>query len=256
MDLLDVRPPLYNTNMRSSIEEMDLGVRSALESFPDDPSSLSQRDLEEGFAALQRIVQAAEAKKLAWLTEVQRRAAFRRDGYLSTTDWLTDRFNLTRGLAKEQLKTAEALEALPETRKALQDGDVSPSAVRVLTAEWESHPAAFEANGTTLLQEAKTKAIGDLRRTVEDWRHRQDPDDGLEEARKARERRRLDICPTASGMVKVDGELDPRRGRACHDRPPGHGGCGGQERADGPSHTEAAPGRCLGGACQTVPGLR
>jgi hypothetical protein len=197
------------SSIASSREER---VREALDAYPNEPARLADEEAEAGFAELQRIAQAVEAKRLAWLADIERRASFRRDGYLSTTDWLTDRFNVTRGAAKEQIKTAEALEALPEARKALQDGEVSSSAVRVLTAAWESHPEAFEATGSTLLNEAKTKPIGDLRRTVEDWRHRQDRDDGLEQVRKARERRRLDICPTASGMVKVDGELDPEGG--------------------------------------------
>ncbi len=187
-------------------------VRAALEAYSKDPSVLTDQEVEEGFAELQRIAQAVEATKLAWLADIERRASFRRDGYLSTTDWLSDRYNLTRRSAKEQVKTAEALEALPHAREALQAGEVSSSAVRVLTAAWESHPEAFEANGSTLLTEAKTKPIGDLRRTVEEWRHRQDQDDGLEQVRQARERRRLDICPTASGMVRVDGELDPEGG--------------------------------------------
>ncbi|MDP8955997.1 MAG: HNH endonuclease, partial [Actinomycetota bacterium] len=187
-------------------------IRSTLNAYPDDLGTVSDEDLDQGYSELQRIVQAVEAKKLRWLAEVERRAAFKRDGYLSTTDWLTDRFNLTRGSAKEQVKTAEALDALPEARTALEEGDVSPAAVRVLTAAWESHPEAFEANGSTLLEAAKTKPIGDLRRTVDDWRHRQDEHDGLDQARTMRERRRLDICPTASGMVRMGGDLDPEGG--------------------------------------------
>jgi hypothetical protein len=212
MDPLDVRPVLYNANMCSRQDGREEGVRAALEAYPKDPSRLSDEEAEQGFAELQCIAQAVEAKKLAWLANIERRASFRQDGYLSTTDWLSDRFNLTRGSAKEQIKTAEALEALPRAREALQAGEVSPSAVRVPTAAWESHPEAFEANGSSLLDEAKEKPIGDLRRVVEDWRHRQDQNDGLEQTRKARERRRLDICPTASGMVRVDGELDPEGG--------------------------------------------
>ena len=198
--------------MCSTVGRREDRVREALAAYPNDPSPLSDQEAEEGFAELQRIAQAVEAKKLAWLADLQRRASFRRDGYLSTTDWLSDRFNLARGSAKEHIKTAEALEALPEAREALQEGEVSSSAVRVLTAAWESHPEAFEASGSTLLEAAKTTPIGDLRRTVEDWRHAHDQDDGLEQARRARERRSLDICPTASGMVRVDGELDPEGG--------------------------------------------
>lgn len=198
--------------MCSKQENREERVRHALEAYPGDPSRLADEEAEEGFAELQRIAQAVEAKKLAWLSDIQRRASFRRDGYLSAADWLTNRFNRDRGSAKQELKTAQTLEALPEARQALEHGEVSTSAVRILTAAWESHPDAFEASGSLLLKEAATKPVGDLRRIVDDWRHRQDKDDGLEQARKARERRRLDIAPTASGMVRVDGELDPEGG--------------------------------------------
>ena len=198
--------------MRSEIAKAEERVRSALATYPADPSKLDEVDLEEGFAGLQRIVQAAEAKKLEWLAEVQRRATFRRDGYLSTTDWLTDRFNLTRGSAKQDTKAAETLRAAPEVGKALEEGTISSSAVRVLTAAWESHPEAFEAAGKTLLKEAQAKPIGDLRRVVDDWCHRQDQDRAQNEAERKRERRRLDIAPGASGMVQGGFELDPEGG--------------------------------------------
>ena len=187
-------------------------VRRALAAYPDDLRNVGDEGVERGYAELQTMEQAIAAKKLKWLAEIERRASFRRDGYLSTTDWLSDRFNVTRGSAKEQVKTAGALDALPEARAALQQGELSPSAVRVLTAAWESHPEAFEASGSSLLEEAKTKPIGDLRRTAEDWSHRQDRDGGLEQLRKARERRGFDICPTPSGMVRANGELDPEGG--------------------------------------------
>ncbi|MDP8957199.1 MAG: DUF222 domain-containing protein, partial [Actinomycetota bacterium] len=182
--------------MCSEHEGRESRVRAALEAYPADPSRLRDRDVEEGFAELQRIAQAIEVRKLAWLADIEKRASFRRDGYLSATDWLANRFNLARGTAKEQLKMAQVIEAVPEVEEAMAKGEVSSSSVRVLTAAWESHPEAFEANGSTLLEAAKTKPIGDLRRTVDDWRHHQDEHDGLDQARTMRERRRLDISPT------------------------------------------------------------
>src|SRR5206468_1944331 len=53
-----------------------------LERFQDDPSDLSDECLEAGFADLVRLCEAAEAKRLVWLGELERRKAWRRDGYL------------------------------------------------------------------------------------------------------------------------------------------------------------------------------
>jgi hypothetical protein len=193
--------------MRSKVDSA-----GRLDGYPDDPRRVPDEQLERGIQELERLSLAVQAKKLRWVAEAERRGAFRRDGYVSSTDWLSDRLNLARGTAKEQLKTAQVLEAVPEVKEAMSNGEVSASSVRVLTAAWESHPEAFEASGSLLVEAAKTKPIGDLRRTVEDWRHRQDQDNGLEEARKVMERRRLDFPPLASSMVGVNGELDPEGG--------------------------------------------
>ena len=60
--------------MCSKTEGREEVVRAALEAYPDDPSRLADGQAEEGYAELQRIAQAVEAKKLAWLTEVERHA--------------------------------------------------------------------------------------------------------------------------------------------------------------------------------------
>ncbi|HEX2267429.1 MAG TPA: DUF222 domain-containing protein, partial [Actinomycetota bacterium] len=193
--------------MRSEVD-----LRAGLDVYPDDPRRVPDHELERGIQELERLSLAAQAKKLRWVAEAERRAVFCRDGYVSSTDWLSDRLNLARGTARGQLKTAQVLEAVPEVKEAMSNGEVSSSSVRVLTAAWESHPEAFEATGSTLLKEAKRKPIGDLRRSVDEWRHRQDQDGGREQARKARERRRLDLAPSASSMVGVNGELDPEGG--------------------------------------------
>lgn len=198
--------------MCSSMEGREQGVRGALEAYLEDPSGLSDPELERGFSELEQIGKAVEAKKLRWLAELDRRAAFRRDGYLSAPAWLTDRFHLSRWQAKEEVRTAHALEAMPEVRGALAEGEVSSSAVRVLAGAWESHPEAFEGSERALLQAARGGPVGELRRVVAEWSRAQEADGGLGEAERAHERRCLDLCPTASGMVGVRGELDPEGG--------------------------------------------
>jgi len=57
-------------------------VKAALEAYPDDPSGLSEDQAASGFAQLQGISELVEAKRLRWLADQDRRASFRRDGYL------------------------------------------------------------------------------------------------------------------------------------------------------------------------------
>ncbi len=243
--------PLFTiTNMCSKLEH-----GPDLESYPDDPSGVTDEELEAGIKDLERISLAAQAKKLRWVAEAEGRAVFRRDGFVSSTEWLSDRLNVARGTAKEQLKTAQVLEAVPEVQKAMATGEVSSSSIRVLTAAWESHPEAFQASGASLLEAAKTKRVGDLRRTVEDWSHGQDQDDGLEEARKAHERRRFDICPTASGTVSGTVELDPEGGETVMTALQAYVDSVTKNGRMGLRTPPAAPGRRPGGAVPAVPGL-
>ena len=100
----------------------DQNFELRLEAYPDDPRRVPDDELERGIKELERLSLAVQAKKLRWVGEVERRAVFRRDGYVSSTDWLSDRLNLSRGAAKEQLKTAQVLQAVPEVKEAMAKG--------------------------------------------------------------------------------------------------------------------------------------
>jgi hypothetical protein len=73
-----------------------------------------------------------EARRLLWLADQDRRATYRRDGYLSAAAWLADGFKVAAGSAKQQVKVDQALEKMPDARQALEAGEVSSSALRVL----------------------------------------------------------------------------------------------------------------------------
>jgi hypothetical protein len=64
---------------------------SGLEAFPDDLSTLTDEQVEAGFADLERLSEAVEAKRLRWLAELDRRGSYRRNGYLTAAAWLSDR---------------------------------------------------------------------------------------------------------------------------------------------------------------------
>jgi hypothetical protein len=189
-------------------------VRTALEAYPDDPSGLDDQEAGDGFAQLQRISEAVEAKRLRWLADQDRRASYRRDGYLSAAAWLADRFKVAAGSAKQLVKVAQALEKMPDARHALEAGEVSSSALRVLVAAREVHPEAFSQQEPALIEQAQTKSVEELRRVMADWSQSVDAESSAGYAQALRGRRRLDACPTATGMVRVDGELDPEGGEA------------------------------------------
>ena len=168
--------------------------------------------IEEDFAELQRASELIDAERLRRLAEIERRAIYRRDGHLSAASWLASTFKVAWGTAREQVRTARALEDMPETRRALDEGDLSMSAVRVLVAARDVDPSAFKRSETQLVDAARIHTMQDLRRVAAYWRQAAEREAALDGQKRLRERRRLHASVTFLGMVRVDGDLDPETG--------------------------------------------
>jgi hypothetical protein len=142
------------------VAKTEVRVRAALEAYPDDPSALPEDQASAGFAQLQRISEMVEAKRLRWLADQDRRASYRRDGYLSAATWLADRFKVPAGSAKEQLRVAQALEEMPEVRESFSQGSVTAGAVRVLAEARRVHPDAFASGESALVEGGHDRSSG------------------------------------------------------------------------------------------------
>jgi hypothetical protein len=184
------------------------------DAHPDDPSGLSDAELEAAFGEVHRAWQAIEAKRLRYLAEVERRAIFRKDGYATSAAWLAGRFGMAGGAARSDVRVATALQDMPQVEAALVAGDVSISSARILLDARREQPEAFGLHEGALVEAAASVPADGLRRVVAEWSQRVDADRGVDRAERLRERRWLDLCPTASGMVRVNGELDPEGGGA------------------------------------------
>ena len=152
---------------------------------------MSDEDIDLGFSELEAIVRTAEAKRLVWLGELERRGLHRTDGYLSTAAWLTDRFGVAAGTAKRQVRTAAALGEMPEARRALVTGDIAPSAVGILVSAKDAHPESFASHERALVSEAAGRGSDELRRVVNGWSAARDGEAVGDRAERLRERRRL-----------------------------------------------------------------
>jgi len=169
--------------------------------------------LEEDFAELQRAGEMLEAERLRRLAEIERRGTFQRDGHLSAASWLATSFKVGWGQAKDQVRTARGLEEMPETKKALDAGELSLSAAKVLVAAREADPDAFSRCERTLVEAARTHQVRDLQRVTTQWRQmvERDRGDGEDELRAMRG---MYVSRTFRGMVRVDGDLDPESGES------------------------------------------
>jgi hypothetical protein len=178
-----------------------------------DPEEKSDEELEADVSELERAAETLYGELLRQLTEVDRRGPWARDGYLSTSAWLVDRFRMSWSEATKLVRTARALAHMPRTREALAAGDVPPSAVQVLVGAQESHPEEFPEMEAALVEAASILSLRELRRAVAHWSQAVDWHGALGDAERARERRRLHVSSTLGGTVRVDGDLDPDTGQ-------------------------------------------
>src|SRR5207245_8493124 len=131
-------------------------LRSALEALQsEDLSPLPDAALEEDFEELQRAAEIIEVERLRRLAALDQRRPWLRDGCLSTTAWLAERFRMAHGAAAADVRMARALEAIPATREAASSGEISVSAVRVLVSAREADPDEFARSEPLLLDAAR-----------------------------------------------------------------------------------------------------
>jgi hypothetical protein len=190
------------SELRSAVE----ALRS--ETLPDLPDAR----IEEDFSELQRAVEQLEVERLRRLAEIERRGIFQRDGHLSAASWLASTFKVAWGTAREHVRVARALEEMPETRRALDEGELSMSAVKVLVAARDTDPSAFARSEMQLVEAARIHSMNDLQRVAAYWREAVEREHSLEGDEKLRARRRLHASVSFLGMVRVDGDLDPETG--------------------------------------------
>jgi hypothetical protein len=178
----------------------------------EDVFELRDEELEAEFVQLHRRLEQLDVERLRRLAAIDRRALHERDGHLSTVSWLVHALKLAWGRAHELVRVARGLDEMPRTRDALESGDVSTSAVGTLVAAREVDPLAFARSEEQLLEAARLHSVRDLGRVAAAWRERVAEDDPSGKDRALRAGRRLHTSVSFSGMVRINGDLDPETG--------------------------------------------
>jgi hypothetical protein len=101
---------------------------------------------------------------------------------------------------------------MPRTRRAMDSGELSVAAVRMLAAARQTDPEAFRDSEEQLVEAARIHSMNDLKRVAAYWKSSAERERALEGDEKLRERRRLHASVTFLGMVRLDGDLDPEIG--------------------------------------------
>ncbi|HEU4529006.1 MAG TPA: DUF222 domain-containing protein [Actinomycetota bacterium] len=189
-------------------------LRSATDELrAQDLRSLADDELAADLDEIERAVRVLEAERARRLAEFERRGAQQDDGFLSVSAWLVARHRLAPSTAARRVRVARAMASMPRSAEASSAGELSEAPVGLLASARESHPEAFARTEEALVQAARTLPISSLRSVVAYWRQAQDLAEAQADEDERYGRRRLHVSPTLSGMVRVDGDLDPEGGQ-------------------------------------------
>src|SRR3989440_885493 len=162
--------------------------------------------LGDEIAELSAHLDAATARLLELIREFDARAGWN-TGFRSCAEWLSWRVGLDRGAARERVRVARALAALPRLAQALARGELSYAKVRALTR------VATPDTEERLLAVGRAGTAEHVERIVRGWRRVDRLAEAQETARRHKSRA-VHVYQNADGMVAIRGHLAPEGGAA------------------------------------------
>src|SRR6059036_2250996 len=180
-----------------------MDIQSSVISVTPEPAAALDR-LGDEIAELSAHLEAATARLLELIREFDARGGWN-SGFRSCAHWLSWRVGLNLGAAREKVRVARALGALPLLTQALARGELSYAKVRALTRvatpETEERLLAVERAGTA----------AQVERTVRGWR-RVDRQAEAKESARRHASRALHVYEDEDGTVVLRGRLAPEVG--------------------------------------------
>ena len=172
-------------------------------------AELPDDELHEFFLECRRRERVAAAEAAAALAEIDRRRSFMQERFLSASSFVAWRAGDSQRAAAGLVRTARALQRMPQTAAAFERGDIDAIRVRRLVDAREAAPDAFDADEDLLVEHACEQDAATFVRTVELWQQNQAPDHSRRLERERFEARRPGFADRFDGMVAVDALLDP-----------------------------------------------
>lgn len=194
-----------HASFRSAVREHAPAYGPAPESPPSPDQDDAIEALGDEIATLAAHIHAATHRLLVLLAEFHRRGGWEREGHPSCAHWLSFRTGIDLGAAREKVRAARALVALPKTSAAMARGELSFSQVRALSR------VATPDNEADLLELAKGCTTAQLERVVRGWKRGSREDEAALE-RWQHESRTFSVFPDSDGMYVVRGRVPPEVG--------------------------------------------
>ena len=134
------------------------------------------------------------------------------------TQVLADTAGLTRHEARSQVTTAQAIEAVPAVREAVEAGRVSQANARRLAEAIDKTSAEKVESDGELLAKAESMRPEQFTREARRWAADRQDDGGEADYRRLRAKRRVRVWDADDGLVHLHGEFDPVAGRRIANR--------------------------------------
>lgn len=179
----------------------------------EDLDRLSDGALAEDLVELRRNIDLLEVEFARRLRRFEARRGHLSERAASVVAWLRNRCRMSAAAAAQRAEVARRLPELPETERAVGEGEIGfHHAAVIARCASEVGVAEVRRVETTLVDAARKLDPGRLRLVTRHLRHCVDPDGALDAANDEHERRWLSISQTYGGMFVIDGQLDAEGG--------------------------------------------
>jgi hypothetical protein len=163
--------------------------------------TVDTNSLGEEIAQLAVHLEAAEYRLITKIGLFDAAEGWAKEGAVSCAHWLSWRIGLAPGAAREKVRVARALKALPKTSKSFEQGKLSYSKVRAMTR------VATPENEELLIAIASEAIASDLERICSRFRNVLEREREPLTPEEAEERRYVKAGHTANGMMRVTIQL-------------------------------------------------
>jgi hypothetical protein len=179
---------------------------------PSPVGRLSNAEVAEDLRRLHRLASRVEARRAELIAEADRRGIPQEKGFGSTTAWLIALTGDPPAVCRSRLAVAMSLQQMPESRTAFAAGEMAEPRVRLLAEARDLAPEQFARDQLLLVTQACSVPSRRLPQALAQWRRTTDPEGAVADTGRMFWRRALHVSPSWSGMVHLDGDLDPEGG--------------------------------------------
>jgi hypothetical protein len=187
-------------------------LEDAIDRFCEQPVPQGGPALADFLPRLQRCADRLGVKVSEGASAFAETDEYDRQGFVSPIHWLRMNCHLTGGAAADRITVGEQLQAVPESRESMFEGEIGFAHL----AHIARTAAAIEETGTNkpfdetrLLDKARDLSVGRFIDFCHHMRHAADPEGYAAEERNGVEARSLTFKTGEGGMVWVRGVLDP-----------------------------------------------